>query len=1102
MLYLWKQKSSVIKKLIYSFVLLGMVFLAKGQDQLIREGSVEQRRVEIQAIQPDTDRMQTLQRADSLQLASRLIFPDGRILAIRGFNSRMKPEYLTTHNLIAARTVSTDKVWSGGGLGYELDGTGLVVGVWDGGVHRVTHVEFDNRAVIMDASAEVIGHATHVSGTIGASGLNENAKGMAGEVVMEAYDWDQDIQEMDAAASQGLLISNHSYGLVVGWDYNSEESRWQWWGDLAISEEEDYNFGFYHRDSREYDRVAYKHPNYLIVTSAGNDRGEGPSPGTEHYVWEFGQWTASTAVRPKDGGDDGFDTMGPGSTAKNTLTVGAVRDMPLGYTGRENVMITSYSAFGPTDDGRIKPDLVANGDRLFSSYSGGDEDYRNSSGTSMSAPNASGSLALIQQHHSDLYDSYLKAASLKGLVLHTADDAGNPGPDYKFGWGLLNTLSAVNLISDEQYDRIQEATLSEGGEQRIRLYSSGDEPIKLTLCWTDPEGLVPLSGLDPVNRILVNDLDLKLVRLLDGEEILPYILDPLHPDMVASRGDNVRDNVEQILEESPLKGFYEVIVSHKEGLSGGSQDFSLIFSGLSDEYYASGFIELSDNNGEFKLTSAPEYLPNMDASWIIEPENGQPIKLYFDFFGTEQENDQLYIYDGADESAPLLARLDGSPDPDTLEFNSSSGQLFLRFQSDGQNEALGFNALYCTEAPQESSRIMGQLYPCNGSSALYLASGVSGVEYLWTPPSGWSVDSLISEGAYLGVGSGPGQLSVEVQNRCGSGPVSSTWLEPLSSVPRITNYEADTAPCASVTTFVQVDSIPGATYKWSLPLDWLGSGTGHKLEYKPGYEPGNIRVQVRNACGPGDTLDLAIEVQTVPGETQILTSKEKPCALTVQDFYVAPLEDHSYQWSTIDDWTIEGGSEGDTVRVSVGAGSSFLFVDVTNKCGSRLSNKLYLTSPLPDAPSLKVTDSDYEGYRLISVSNPSGYNTFQWYRDGLPIESPQGKEAEYVAHLPGIYTIGVSNREGCELLQEVENGIEIDQENQDYSVYTGQFGDIVILNHTSNEALLNIYDFSGKLRSIHTLDPGYNQVPFRLSGSFIVRVSGSGNTLTTKVFTY
>ncbi|MEN8203079.1 MAG: S8 family serine peptidase [Bacteroidota bacterium] len=1079
-----------------------MAVLSFGQDQLIREGSVEQRRSEIQSIPPTIERQETLRRADSLQLADKLIYPDGRIVAIRGFNIRMKPEYLTTHNLMAARTVSTDKVWSEGGLGYNLSGSGLVVGVWDGGVHRSTHVEFDDRALILDGSAEVVGHATHVSGTIGASGLNASARGMAGNVVIEGYDWDQDLQEMEAAAAEGLLISNHSYGFITGWDYNSDEERWQWWGDLAISEEEDYLFGFYHREAHDYDRIARRYPNYLIVKSAGNDRGEGPSPGTEHYIWENGEWVSSKVIRAKDGGDDGFDSMGPVGTAKNILTVGAVKDMPLGYTGRENVMITGFSAFGPSDDGRIKPDIVANGDRLYSTYSGGDDDYRNSSGTSMSAPNASGSLALIQQHHSELFASYLNAASLKGLVLHTADDAGKPGPDYKYGWGLLNTLSAVDLISDERYDRVQEATVSEGGEHRIRLYSGGDEPIKVTICWTDPEGTVPEPSLDPVKRILVNDLDLRLVRMVDGQEIRPFILDPLNPDTEAIRGDNVLDNVEQIFEESPLKGFYEVIVTHKEELSGSAQDFSMIFSGLTDEYFATGVNELTDNNGEFKLTSAPEYLPDMDAEWIIEPENSLPIKLYFDFFSTETENDLLYIFDGANETAPLLARLDGSPDPDTLEFNSSSGQLFVRFISDSQNQDQGFRAVYCTTAPEDSAQIQGEPYPCGGSSDLYLASGVSGVEYLWTPPSGWSVDSLISDGAFLGVGSDPGLLRVEVLNRCGSGPQSGIELIPLDTVPFLTMYVADTIPCAGVSTLIEVDSIPGTAYEWSLPADWLGTSITHSLEYIPGYESGTVSVNVRNACGNGDTLNLPADIQKVPAETQILTARARPCALSEQEFYVLPIHGHSYQWETIDDWSILEGSDGDTVLVAVGIESSFLFVNVTNKCGTRQSNKLYLTSPLPDQPLLKVTDSEYRGYKLLTVSNTTSFNTFQWHRDEMPIESSLARESSYVAYLPGIYTVGVSNSEGCEFIQDVEDGIEVDQRNQDYSVYAGQKGQIVVLNNTGDQAVVNIYDFSGKLHSIKTVDPGYNEIPFRHRGVFIVLISGSGNMLTDRVFTY
>lgn len=1063
---------------------------------------MEQRRAEISSLQPTLERVETLRRADSLNLTLKTTYPDGRVVAIRGFNFNQKPEYLTTFNLMAARTVSTDKVWTEGGLGYNLDGDGLVVGVWDGGILRSTHVEFDDRALIMDGSADVDGHATHVSGTIGASGLNNSAKGMAGQVVLESYDWDQDIIEMEAAAAKGLLLSNHSYGFIVGFHKNSDEDRWEWYGEPVISEQEDYNFGFYHRAAHNLDRVAFRHKNYMIVWAAGNDRGEGPSPGSEHYVWMNGEWTASTEIREKDGGVDGFDSMGPKGTAKNILSVGAIQDMPLGYTGREDVKLIHYSSFGPTDDGRIKPDIVANGDRLFSTYSGGDEDYRATSGTSMAAPNVTGSLALLQQQYFEKYASYLTSASLKGLALHTANDAGRPGPDYKFGWGLLNTLGAVELIADDKFDRVQEGRISEEEEFRLKLYSNGDEPIKVTICWTDPEGIVPEPSLNPVKRILMNDLDVRVVRLLDGQEIQPFILDPLNPDNEAIRGDNILDNVEQVLDETPLKGFYEVIVSHKETLVGGAQDFSIIFSGLTDEYFASGVTELSDNNGEFKLTSAPEYLPDMDAGWIIEPENNLPIKLYFDFFSTEAENDPLYIFDGANELAPLIARLDGNLDADTLEFNSTSGQLFVRFLSDGQIQNQGFQAMYCTTAPEDTAVIQGESYPCTGSTVLYLASGTSGVDYIWTAPLDWTVDSLISGGVYLSVGSGEGELEVQVLNRCDAGPVSGIQLSALDTVPTLRGYLADTLPCVGVKTLIEVEDIPGTRYKWKLPADWLGTSISHTLEYIPGYESNVITLNVGNACGPGDTLLVPISVQKVPAETQIQTSRDKPCALSTQEFYVIPLDQHSYLWETIDDWAILEGAEGDTVSISVGNESSFLFVNVTNKCGMRQSNKLYITSPVPDQPLLKVSDSQYEGYSLLAVTNTSSFSSFQWLRDEQFIESALAQESEYVAYLPGLYTIAVTNKEDCELIQDASDGFEIAQDNQDYSVYAGEQGYVVVLNHTPDQATVNIYDFLGRLHNIDTVEPGYNELPFGNEGAFIITVTGSGNSLSTRFFTY
>lgn len=174
----------------------------------------------------------------------------------------------------------------------------------------------------MNPAAEVAGHSTHVGGTIGAKGVDSNARGMANEAILESYDWSNDLQEMRQAAAAGLLISNHSYGFIVGFDFDTEEDRWQWWGDTDISEEEDYNFGYYHDEAKAYDEIAYTYPNYLIVKSAGNDRGEGPSPGAEHYVWENGEWVASTMIRQKDGGDNAYECLGPVSTAKNILVVG------------------------------------------------------------------------------------------------------------------------------------------------------------------------------------------------------------------------------------------------------------------------------------------------------------------------------------------------------------------------------------------------------------------------------------------------------------------------------------------------------------------------------------------------------------------------------------------------------------------------------------------------------------------------------------------------------------------------------------------------------------------------------------------------------------
>ncbi len=1090
-----------MKRLIFTSVLLGIVAVSWSQERMISAESTEQRRSVVRSIPPDQQKTEATQLAESKGIPVRIIMADKRIREVRLINEFGNLEYYTTLNRNAAKTVSTDKLWPGAGYGYSLTGKGIVVGVWDAGVLRSTHVEFEDRARIMNEQSEVEGHPTHVCGTIGAKGLDERAAGMAPEVTIEAYNWDRDIQEMDAAAADGLLISNHSYGFVNGWDYNLDESRWEWYGELSISKEEDYLFGFYHKEASDYDRVSYKHPYYLIVKSAGNDRGDGPPPGSEHYVWQNGDWTLSTDIRQDDGGSDGFDCMSPVANAKNIISVGAIKDLPLGFTGPENVKLDGFSAFGPTDDGRIKPDLVANGDELYSTYSGSDTDYATSSGTSMSSPNVAGSLALIQQQHFSLYNSYLTSSALKGLVLHTADDALNPGPDYMTGWGVMNTLAAVELISDQSFDRVIEDSLSEGGEFRLWLYSNGTKPIRVTICWTDPPGTVPAASLDPVDRILVNDLDLRVMRETDSHIFRPYVLDPLNPASVAVTGDNQLDNVEQVYIESPQKGFYELTVTHKGSLAYDKQNFSLIVTGLTDEYFASGLEELNHNNGEFQLTSASEYIPEMDASWIISPENGKSIKLYFDYFDTESLHDAMAIFDGTDSTAPYLGQLSGDLNTDTVEFNSSSGNLFVSFRSDGQIQKRGFRALYCTTVPEEVPQIQGDTFPCANNRSGYLATGVFGADFTWDPPGEWVIDSVISDWIQLTPGSGKGALKVTAVNRCGIGMESEMLISPLESAPSLATYSADTIPCAGTETFAEVPFEQGSVYDWKLPANWLGSSSNHRLEYIPGYEPGDIRVIAQNSCGNGDTVFIPVNVQNIPGEVQILTTKNRPCELSEQSFFVVTIPDHQYTWEVQDDWSIIDDSDNDTVIIRVGSKSSFLYLDVSNKCGSRKSSKLFLTSPAPDDPLLQLNTGDFKGYYLLSISNAQVYSDFQWYRNDTEIESRYARRSDYVAYLPGIYTVSVSNQEGCSKRVPVEDGFEIQQPNQVYSVFQGAGGNIVILNSTNATALVNIYHFSGKIEKITTIGPGYNEIPWDKEGAFIITVSGSGDTLSTRIFT-
>lgn len=492
-----------------------------------------------------------------------------------------RPIYYTTHNIFASATTNTSTVWPFGGGGYWLTGSGTafrVLRIWDQVLANDNHVELVGRVDIGEAWPDG-SHATHVAGTMIASGIDGYAKGMSYQGRIISFNWTDDTVEVAQQAALGLQISNHSYGLQGGW------GGLQWYGDVTLGTHEDWRFGFYDSLAAEWDMIAHNAPLLLMVRSAGNDRND-VDPGLGfHQHWENGGWMHATDYHPPDGSPFGFDTITDVGCAKNILTVGAIKDIPGAYSQPSDVVQTAFSSWGPADDGRIKPDIVANGDSVYSSdtFPNGDTSYNFKSGTSMAAPNVSGSINLLRELYESIYPGKPRSATLKALVLHTADEAGGAnGPDYSNGWGLLNTGAAADVISASP-------TSDAGLEEELLVHGTTDEyyfnvaapgDARVTIVWTDLPGVPPVYVIDPVAKMLVNDLDLRIQNIGTSMTYYPWRLDKNNPLGVANTGDNNVDNVERIDAYNVPAGNYRVTVSHKGTIVGGEQPYSLVWTGM------------------------------------------------------------------------------------------------------------------------------------------------------------------------------------------------------------------------------------------------------------------------------------------------------------------------------------------------------------------------------------------------------------------------------------------------------------------------------------------------------------------------------------------
>jgi subtilisin-like proprotein convertase family protein len=448
--------------------------------------------------------------------------------------------YTSTTNQGAARTVRAHRLYPGPSpLDLEIEGEGIVMGVWDGGLVLSTHEMLEGRVVQIDGATALSNHATHVSGTMMGSGNPETAaKGMAPKATLLANDFNNDLGEMAPQAAAGLILSNHSYGVPAG--------------NVTIA-----TLGSYDNSARALDQLLYNTPYYMPVYSAGNDRNTGVNPG-----------------------DNGYDLLVGNKTAKNNIVVAAVNQVN-NYTDASSVVMSNFSSWGPTDDGRVKPDISAKGVSTYSSLASGNSDYGSMNGTSMAAPSVTGTLALLQELYSDIHGDFMRSATIKALIINTASEAGTaPGPDYRFGWGLLNAEVAAQAILDEGFESIvDELTLNNSGTYTRTVTSNGVDPLMVTIAWTDPPGIAG-GGLDDTTPKLINDLNVVLEDA-GGTLHYPWRFVPGFTSTAPFKQVNNVDNVEKVEIDAPA-GDYIIRVTHVGSLLNGSQDYSLIATGITE----------------------------------------------------------------------------------------------------------------------------------------------------------------------------------------------------------------------------------------------------------------------------------------------------------------------------------------------------------------------------------------------------------------------------------------------------------------------------------------------------------------------------------------
>ncbi|HEV7779882.1 MAG TPA: S8 family serine peptidase [Chitinophagaceae bacterium] len=450
--------------------------------------------------------------------------------------------------------------------GQNLNGQGVVVGIGDDGDMQ-THLDFTNR--LINRSGETPhAHASHVAGTVGGAGIiQELYAGYApkakiiGQVFSHVF-----LNAPAYVQDHGMVITNNSYGSVV--------------------HECAYN-GLYDLTARILDQQAFDLPELQNVFAAGNDGllNCGPYPATFKSV------------------------LGGYQAAKNVITVGST-------TLRGDV--SAFSSRGPVRDGRVKPEIMAQGEFLASTWYFNAYSYNN--GTSMAAPGVSGGLVLLVQGYRNLHGGLNpKNGLLKALLINGGLDKNNAGPSFTYGFGNMNLLRSYKMMENNTYFT---STITQGSTQSQMInVPANTARLKILLYWQDPPASV-MAG-----QTLVNDLDLEVIAPVGPNPKLPLILNAAPGSVAnpAAPGADHTNNIEQVVINDPPAGNYDLNVIGTLIAQNPSQEYHLVYDIIPEDLVLTNPV-----GGEsFVPTISPIFIDTVYLSWDSYGDPANPFTLEF-----------------------------------------------------------------------------------------------------------------------------------------------------------------------------------------------------------------------------------------------------------------------------------------------------------------------------------------------------------------------------------------------------------------------------------------------------------------------------------------